>query len=486
MIRTLVIAEDKSLIQTLQKFLIRNNCLVGVSSTVDDCLRHIRFTPPEIILCDTVLSPTVPEQLLEGLTQGVLRIPVLFLVKPAELKLAVKLMLNGAFDCVSRHIQQEEILNSIQLAINCKIDQGNNIGHASLFGEDKNKSTPTGAYYFNDSEISNQLQGQIKVVAPTNYTVIIYGESGAGKEGVAREIHQASKRSNKPFIAIDCGALTKELAASELFGHEKGSFTGAIAQKKGQFENANGGTLLLDEVANLPYDIQVLLLRAIQEKKIRRVGGTSEIPIDVRIIVASNERLSSAVAQGKFRQDLYHRFNEFSIEVPPLRERKEDILFYAERFLKLSATELNRPITGFSEEVKTIFKSYPWYGNLREMRNVVSRATLLCNGLLITPDQLPIELRECCPLVEVAEEVATPPLPVPVHNPIIPVQDGAQEKPRQGTFEVLNLKRAAQEAEYELILNALRQADFKKAKTAELLGINRRTLYNKMKLIKQR
>lgn len=486
MIKTLIISEDRTLIQTLQKFLIRNDCLVSVSATVDDCLRNIRFTPPAVIICDTVLPLAAPQHLLNGLKQGNYDIPVIFLVKPGELKLGIKLMLSGAYDCKSRQVQTDEVLTSIRQAANRQtpVEEKEPLHEKALL------KTKAGAYYFNDSKKSQQLLEHIKVVAPTNYTVIIYGESGAGKEGVAREIHQRSKCSNKPFIAIDCGALSKELAASELFGHEKGSFTGAIAQKKGQFENAHGGTLLLDEVANLPYDIQVLLLRVIQEKKIRRVGGTSEIPIDVRLVVASNERLSQAVAQGKFRQDLYHRFNEFSIEVPPLRERKEDILFFAHYFLQLSETELNRGGMSFDEEVKHIFLHYPWYGNLREMRNVISRATLLCNGSRITTEHLPVELKHYNGTFTITAEVDGDKDEISLISSTEvatdPYDHSENEKQPAAPRETLNLKRAAQEAEYELILTALRKADFKKAKTAELLGINRRTLYNKMKQIKQR
>lgn len=480
MIKVLIIAEDKSIVQTLQRHLNRNECVVSVSANVDDCLRNIRFTPPSVIICDTVLPPTAPQLLLTGLEQGQYKIPVIFLIKSGELRLAIKLMQAGAFDCKSRAPQPDELLAAIQQAVRFNAMDAQQTSAVGIHPKPFQKEN---AYYFNQSSKSQQLLEHIKVVAPTNYSVIIYGESGAGKEGVAREIHKCSKRSNKPFIAIDCGALSKELAASELFGHEKGSFTGAIAQKKGQFENAHGGTLLLDEVANLPYDIQVLLLRAIQEKKIRRVGGTSEIPIDVRLIVASNERLSDAVAKGKFRQDLYHRFNEFSIEVLPLRERKDDILFFAERFLDISANELNRSRLYFDEAVKHIFLQYPWYGNLREMRNIISRATLLCNSNCIIAEHLPIELRQYNGAITIGE-------------PTCAIEEQQHPEPGESLQEVavvmetltegLNLKRAAQEAEYALILAALRQADFKKAKTAELLGINRRTLYNKMKLIKQR
>jgi two-component system response regulator HydG len=250
----------------------------------------------------------------------------------------------------------------------------------------------SGEYIFGDTATFKQLLQQIDLVGPTNYTVIIYGESGSGKEAIAQEIHKRSKRKNRPFVAIDCGALSKELAGSELFGHEKGSFTGALNQKTGSFEIANGGTIFLDEVANLGYDIQVSLLRVVQERKMRRVGGTKDIELDVRIIVASNEKLWDSAKKGKFREDLFHRFNEFSIDVPPLRNRPEDIMLFANHFLQVTNAELGKRLKRFSPEVEAIFRSYVWYGNLRELKNVIKRATLLSDGDQIEATSLPFEI----------------------------------------------------------------------------------------------
>jgi two-component system response regulator HydG len=230
------------------------------------------------------------------------------------------------------------------------------------------------------------------LVSPTNYSVIIYGESGSGKEVIAQEIHSRSKRKNAPFIAIDCGALSKELAGSELFGHEKGSFTGALNQKVGSLEIANGGTVFLDEIANLPYDVQVSLLRVVQERRMRRIGGNKDIELDIRIIVASNEKLWEATKKGKFREDLYHRFNEFSINVPPLRERRNDIMTFAHFFLEHTNTELDKHVEGFQPEVEHIFKTYLWPGNLRELKNVVKRSALLADEAMIDVTALPFEL----------------------------------------------------------------------------------------------
>jgi two-component system response regulator HydG len=319
---------------------------------------------------------------------------------------------------------------------------------------------------------------QIELVSPTNYSVIIYGESGSGKEAIASKIHEQSKRSNKPFIAIDCGAMSKDLAGSELFGHEKGSFTGAMNQKIGSLELGNGGTVFLDEIGNLPYDIQVSLLRVVQERKIRRVGGVKDIELDLRIIVASNEKLWDAARTGKFREDLYHRFNEFSINLPPLRERKEDILLYARHFLQMTNVELGKNIRDFSREVQQVLINYPWYGNLRELRNVVKRAVLLTDGEQVEIQALPFEITYYNKL----NYEGQPPSDMSVSLPVRTAEHAVAVKP---VLHEQSLKSVSIDAEYEMIVEALKQSNFNKTKAAKLLNIDRKTLYNKMKQYQQ-
>jgi two-component system response regulator HydG len=328
--------------------------------------------------------------------------------------------------------------------------------------------------------------------------VIIYGESGSGKEAIAQEIHKRSKRSNYPFVAIDCGALSKELAGSELFGHEKGAFTGAINQKPGSFELANGGTIFLDEIANLSYDVQVSLLRVIQERKMRRVGGTKDISLDVRIIIASNEKLWEAAQKGKFREDLFHRFNEFTIDVPPLRQRKEDIMVFARHFLHKANESLGKKIRGFSPEVEDIFRNYVWHGNLRELKNVVKRSALLTDGDFIEDRSLPFEISNYRKLQfdqnneqPVAEPVlnTTSYAPVERERSMMPVTAGAggfdgMMSSKKPIFEN-SLKEASIDLEYEMILKALKETNFNKSKAAKLLNIDRKTLYNKIKLYQE-
>jgi two-component system response regulator HydG len=284
-------------------------------------------------------------------------------------------------------------------------------------------------------------------------SVLIQGETGSGKEYVARLIHNNSRRKGKNFVAIDCGAIPKELAASELFGHIKGSFTGAVNNKSGYFEQANGGTIFLDEIGNLSYETQVKLLRAIQQKVISRVGDTKIIPIDVRIISATNRNLMEAVAEGQFREDLYHRINEFKVELPPLRKRGDDILVFTRHFLDEANRELNKEVKGLNDEVAQIFKNYSWFGNLRELRNVVKRSVLIAREDWVTRECLPGELMEPQKTTAISEVI---------------------------NIESFDLKDATHEAERLVVERALREANYNKSLAAKILKIDRKTLYNKI------
>lgn len=279
------------------------------------------------------------------------------------------------------------------------------------------------------------------LVAPTNMSVLINGASGTGKEYIAHRIHQLSKRADKPFIAIDCGSIPKELAASEFFGHIKGSFTGALTDKTGAFVAANGGTIFLDEIGNLSYEVQIQLLRALQERRIRPLGSTQEVTVDIRLVSATNENLESAIEKGTFRQDLYHRINEFTLRMPTLKERGEDILLFANFFLDQANRELDKQLIGFDAKASRMLLDYHWPGNLRQMKNIIKRATLLAQGSFITPVELGADLLE------------TPSTPS-------------------------NISLKNEETEKEHILEALRQTGNNKSKAAQMLDIDRKTLYN--------
>lgn len=475
----LVIDDDMDICMLLQRYLSKNGFEVSLAYTGKAALESINAQIPDIILCDFRLEDMTGGELLEKVKGTHPEVPVIIMTGYSDVRTAVSIMKFGAFDYVTKPLLPEEILITLRKALNSTQNAPVTVSDSAKEEKSPKKTRkPKSKYIFGKSAVFKVILDQIHLVAPTNYSVIIYGESGSGKESVANEIHNNSTRANKPFVAIDCGALSKELAGSELFGHEKGAFTGALNQKIGSFEIANGGTIFLDEIANLTYETQIALLRVVQERKMKRLGGVKDIDLDVRIIVASNERLSEATKTGRFREDLYHRFNEFSMEVPPLRHRKEDLLMFAEHFLDKTNDELNKNIKGFSPEVIDIFHQYPWPGNLRELSNVVKRATLLSPGEYVEISSLPFEITHHERLNFDNEGVSQydKPQPEPQHAPeprkVLPLNDHG-------------MKHVSIEAEFELIVEALKKCNYNKSKAAQLLNIDRKTLYNKMKQYKE-
>ncbi len=509
MSKVLIIDDDLDMCRLLERFLIRNNFEVRFAHTGKKGIEEVQNFPPDVILCDFRLEDTDGKDLLLQIKGIMPEVPVIIITGYSDIKVAVEVIKHGAYDYVTKPLFPQEILITINKAISDSKNpsQGSvNLseagvqapGAASVAGDTAVrkviKKVGNGKYIFGDSKEFRHILKQMDLVSPTNYSVIIYGESGSGKEVIAQEIHSRSKRKNAPFIAIDCGALSKELAGSELFGHEKGSFTGALNQKVGSLEIANGGTVFLDEIANLPYDVQVSLLRVVQERRMRRIGGNKDIELDIRIIVASNEKLWEATKKGKFREDLYHRFNEFSINVPPLRDRRHDIMTFAHFFLDHTNNELDKHVEGFQPEVEHIFKTYSWPGNLRELKNVVKRSALLADESFIDVTALPFELVNHSKLLfdvgsaphEAYEEREVE--EKPVHTPVeysVPI---AAEPPvphvvKTRPIEVSEhaYKTASIDAEYEMIVQALKKANYNKSKAAKLLNVDRKTLYNKMK-----
>lgn len=470
----LLIESDEDLTLLLEKFLQKNGLTVFVAGNVKNGIQLFEKERTDLILCNLNQGENESE-VIQRLKEIEPSVKIITMSDTTDLRTAVNAMKNGAFEFFSKPLNPDELLQTINRAL-----QNGSISNSAFSEAESNDAIETTSYsrvsntrklqneiIFGKSSQSVELQRQIELVAPTNYSVIIYGESGVGKEAIAQTIHRKSKRAKQPFVAMDCGAISKELAGSELFGHEKGSFTGAHATKIGHFELANGGTIFLDEIANLPYDVQSSLLRVVQERKVKRIGGHKEIPIDVRIIVASNENLSDAYKRGKFREDLFHRFNEFHLSITPLRERPDDILLYAQFFLEIAGRELDKKVCEFSLEVEKLFEAYPWHGNLREMKNVIRRAVLLTDHETVESRSLPQEIRINAIVQEQAAEKFS-------ENPAYPVQTGSRE-------EKTNLKSAALEAEYELILKVLKEVRFNKSKAAKILNIDRKTLYNKMR-----
>lgn len=487
--RILVIDDDRDICLLLNRFLSRRGFEVTEMFTGKKALGWLDGNQPDLIMCDYRLGDMDAMEMLTNIKNRYPEMPVIIITGYSDMRTAVKVMKMGAYDYITKPLLPDEIIHTIQQAVEHGESQhtkSSSKGPAqtpeSANNANNKNVTYSGNYIFGDTDAFRKIIKQVALVAPTSYSVIIYGETGSGKESIAQEIHKRSKRSGKPFVAIDCGALSKELAASELFGHEKGAFTGAMNQKTGSFELANGGTIFLDEVANLSYDVQVSLLRVVQERKMRRVGGTRDIELDVRIIIASNELLWNATRTGKFREDLYHRFNEFSIEIPPLRERKEDIMLFANHFLKVTNEELEKGVKGFDPDVETIFTKYVWYGNLRELKNVIKRATLLTEGDYIEARTLPFEISNYSKL-QFADQPPANLSAAALSAPIVI----AEQKTVAGkaSLNETSLKEASIDAEYEMILQALKESNYNKSKAAQLLKIDRKTLYNKMTLYEE-
>ncbi len=489
--KILIIDDDKDLCFVLKRFLSKHGFEVLEATSGKAALEILEGVEPDLILCDFRLEDMSGSSILKKIKEKNPSVPVIIITGYSNIKTAVEVMKLGAMDYVTKPLLPDEILLTIRKALSKSAEEKGEAAAVQSSESDEESTTSrddrsqgaantrrytdTSAHIFGDSPDFKNILNQIDLVAPTNYSIIIYGESGSGKEVIAQEIHKRSRRSNKPFIAIDCGTLSRELAGSELFGHEKGSFTGAIGQKSGSFELANGGTIFLDEISNLPYDVQVTLLRVVQERKMRRVGGIKDIDLDVRIIVASNKKLWDAARGGQFREDLYHRFNEFQITVPPLRERVNDIMVFANHFLQQTNKELGKNVKRFSPEVEDVFRKYVWHGNLRELKNVVKRATLMADSSVIDIKSIPFELVNYRKLqFENTGEMA----------PVVSGRDTTQATAQPSAVREPGLKSVSIDAEYEWILETLKKVDFNKSKAAKLLKIDRKTLYNKIKQYK--
>lgn len=416
-------------------------------------------TKPDLVLSDLRLPDHDGLFLLGWMRKRGHNAPFIVMTNYAEVQNAVLAMKLGAADYIAKPVQPDILLQKIKDALAqaadtpATADASNPTPSAphkgSQSSSNKNNETKAGSssnvprYLEGKSEASKQLYSYVQLVAPTPMSVLILGASGTGKEYVARRIHELSSRSDKKFFALDCGAIPKDVAASEFFGHKKGSFTGADSDKRGAFETANGGTLFLDEVGNLSYDVQVQLLRALQERRIRPVGGDREIEVDIRLVCATNENLEQAVAEGRFREDLYHRINEFTIYMPQLRERGNDLFLFADLFIRQANEELQRNVEGFDASAAEMLVSNTWPGNLRQLNNVMKRAVLLTRGRLITTAEL--------------SQAMGPTL---------------QQQP--------SLTLHNENEERERIKQALQQTNGNKSKAARLLGIDRKTIYNKI------
>ena len=395
--KILIVEDDRSFGTMLLKWFERN----GISATLCNGMLSAqeKLSEPEpfdVVLSDLRLPDGDGIMLLSWLKEENKSIPVIIMTGYGEIQTAVSAIKLGAFDFLEKPINPSVLTQKIESAlesVNTKkiSDLKKTESSKSDASPLKKKPNASGVkIVVGKSALSKQMYSYIDLVAPTQMSVMIVGESGTGKEHVARMIHERSTRAKGPFIAVDCGSLSTELAPSELFGHKKGSFTSAIEDKTGFFRDANGGTLFLDEVGNLPYGVQMQMLRSLQEKKIRSIGTSNDIEVDVRILTATNENLELAISEGKFREDLYHRLNEFMILVPSLRECIEDIKQYADHFREEANTELDKSVKYITQEAMERLEQYSWPGNLRELRNVIRRSVLFSLSDEITVENLPV------------------------------------------------------------------------------------------------
>lgn len=425
MSRILIVEDDVVLARALKNWLERERLQVTCAITAANARRIIAEEEVDMILSDLRLPDGDGIELLEWMKKNKFRIPLIIMTQHAEVSSAIRAMKADAEDYLPKPIHPETLypkLNDVLLRTR------------------KTKRKQTDILQRVSPPI-REVERRARLVAATDMSVLIRGENGSGKELVADLIHRTSARDDKPFVPVDCGAIPKELAAAEFFGYVKGAFTGAVTDKTGVFHAADGGTLFLDEVGNLPYEVQTNLLRVLQERRYRPIGGRREYACDVRIVAATNENIERAIAEGHFREDLYHRLNEFTIELPPLRECADDILPLAEFFLAQFCEQNDKRITGFTPSAVKRLKNYRWPGNVRELRNTVRSAALLSTTGTI--DETDLDL------------------------------------PSTRGMESYALK--VEQEERTRIVKALEAAKYNKALAAELLRISRPTLYEKMK-----
>lgn len=476
--KILIVDDDVNLNKLLSNFLEKNGYAVTPTFSAEGAISQMSAQHFDVVLTDLRMPRMDGLQLLQWVGEHQTGCSTILMTSYAEVQTAVKAMKLGAFDYIAKPIVPDDLLKKINDAIDSKnaMDSKDRKTESPLSKRisEKQEDFPTQTDSQTDSKDSKpsfkssahfiegvsdsaiHLKEHILLVAPTPISILISGESGTGKEYIARLIHQNSKRSKGPFVAVDCGSIPKDLAGSELFGHKKGAFTGAISDKTGFFQQAEGGTLFFDEIENLPYSIQIYLLRALQEKCIRPIGEERDIETNVRVLAATNINLLTLCEKGEFRTDLFHRLNEFSIHATPLRERKDDIFIFAERFLEMANRELEKeiPVKGISPEVKEAFLRYNWPGNIRELLYTIKRACLLSKNQYIELDDLPTDIKDYS---------------LRPDTPTNPLSNSNQPK--------ISLAKEEQER----ILNCLRDVNYNKSKAARLLNMDRKTLYNKLK-----
>jgi DNA-binding NtrC family response regulator len=409
----------------------------------DKALELVERLQPHVLLCDLRMPRRNGLDLLAAMKERGLNLATVMISGVGQIDDAVRAIKLGAYDYLTKPVDLDRLQILLKnLTSHVKLSEENqrlrrHLAEAGKLGSIIGRSLPM-----------RRVMALIDQVAPSSASILVAGESGTGKEIVARTIHELSARREGPFIALNCAAIPDTLIESELFGHERGAFTGADKRRTGCFELAEGGTLFLDEIGEMKIDIQAKLLRVLEERKLRRVGGSSEISVDVRVLAASNRNLESATADGAFREDLYYRLNVFTVELPPLRERSEDIPLFVEHFLSELETPPNKTVTGLEPDCLEALKAYPWPGNIRELRNVMERALIVTRGPLISLDDLPPNL--------------------------------SPKRPARPIFEV-TIGTPLHDVEIELAQRTIAYAGGNKSEAARLLGVSLKTLYNWLK-----
>ncbi len=450
--RILIVEDDVAFGTMLNTWFTKNSCDATWISKVELAKQEFQTKSYDLVLSDLRLPDGDGIILLTWMRENKIMTPFIIMTSYSDVQTAVLAMKLGAFDYLQKPINPTILQQKIEMAMSQPVDE---VKKEQTKTSKKTEQTMNKVVR-GSSSVMQRLYSHIDLVAPTKMAVLILGESGTGKEYIARMIHDNSNRKSEPFVAVDCGSLSMELAPSELFGHKKGSFTSAISDKTGVFVEANGGTVFLDEVGNLSYEVQKQLLRALQEQKVRPVGSASDIKVDVRIIAATNEDLEKAIEEGRFRQDLYHRINEFSVNVPPLRERIEDIEEFCYHFINQANDELGKNVDTIADDAIEVLKQQSWLGNLRELRNVIRRSVLFANDNVLRKENLPE-----FPKSHKTQNVVT---------------NVTQENQEVKDFSLNKYN------EKDQIIAALNQARGNKTVAAKLLQIDRKTLYNKMHL----
>ena len=445
----LILDDERNYLLILEALLSDAGYAVTALDDPEMGLAYLEESEVDLVITDMKMPKMTGQQVLEHVKKSYPHVPVIIMTAFGSIEAAVEAMRVGAFDYVTKPFANDELMLTVGKAAQFAKTQRENIFLRQSLEERYAVHQVIGR-----SKAMGQVLELVDRAAPSRYTVLIMGESGTGKELIAKAIHYASPRKDQPFVTVNCMALSAGVLESELFGHEKGSFTGAVARRRGRFEMAHGGTLLLDEIGELSHDLQVKLLRVLQERTFERVGGTESVEVDIRVVAATNKNLQDCVAAGTFREDLFYRLNVVRIDMPALRERREDVPLLASHFLRKYASENEKSVQGFTTEAMDALTGYEWPGNVRQLQNVVERCVVLASGELIGVDDLPAELRDEDTQYKSAVD-------------LLPVQ--------------LNLSDTLEKIEAALVRRALARTDFVQVKAAEMLGISKSLLQYKLK-----